>query len=566
MTGNSNYWETTLARRISRRRALIGAGSLGAGPVLAACGGGDDGAQGGASGKAEQEGTPKPGGTWRTATITLSPHFSPYHRGADPSAHQNWRRINGYYDKLWGLRNTTDPARLVYPNLASSIEQVDELTVIVKMQRAFYHDQPQSKSNAKVQARQATAEDFAASFEFMKAGQTGEILASAISTGKDLKSVTAIDQTTVRYDMYRPLAFFYESGSGGANAAYAIPREMLETDTIKQDIPIGTGPFMFKGYQQGSIEEAVRNPNYFLKDRPFLDGKKLTFVPDDAAQEAAFRANQIDSFGFSNIRQRDSVAADLGDRIKVVDTLGGGTGIAFMVNIHRKPFDDVRVREAMYRAVNVQRIIDVVFFGDAVRSWFFADTNYERFPLGYQAVEKYVSYDPKKAADLMRAAAVDPNKTYEIMLPAQSQTWVDSGRLAAEDWGKVGMKVKNDPQVLSIYLSRAGPKPGDFDITMGVFQDYRAARTVPGYFWENTGLEDAEMDAIIEQIYGAVDAQKRKELSQKFELMLAQKYSNFMPMLVPNAHTGLYSFIKGRDMEMSNTGLGGWQPNIWFDR
>ncbi len=563
----TGYWSRILANRVGRRRALAGAAGLGAAAALSACGGGSDSGGGSdQSGAGKDDGTAKPGGIWRTADNVVPPHFSPIHRGSDPSAVNTWRRDFGYYDRLWGLRNTSDPARQLYMRLASSVEQVDELTVIAKMREAYYHDQKQSKFNSQVNGRQATAEDVAAVVEFMKAAKPGEILASAITSGKDLKSVTAVDKLTLRYEMFRPLAFFYESGSNGANAYYALPKEMLDTDVIKQEIPIGTGPFMFKSYQQGSVEDMVRNPKYFMKDRPYLEGKRLTMVPDDAAKEAAFRSGQVDTYGFSSIRQRDAVMSDLGKRITVVDVSGGGTGMAFIVNIHRKPFDDIRVREAMYRSVNVDRIIDVVYFKDAVRSWFFTDTQYERFPVGNKGVEKYVGYDPKKAADLLKASGADLDKTYEIMVPPESQTWVDSGRLAAEDWGKVGLKVKPDPQVRAIYLSRAGPPPGDFDITMGVYLDYAYMRSVAGANWENVSLEDSEIDATIEQVLGTMDLQKRKELSQKFEMLLAQKYANFMPMLVPNAHTGMYSYLKGRDMEMSNTGLGGWQPNLWFDK
>jgi peptide/nickel transport system substrate-binding protein len=568
MEEKSLYWQRPRARGISRRRALAGGVALGMGAAAAATLGcrGDDGS--GAAGTTKDAGPPQYGGVLRQATMTVAPHFSVYHRGAEGEVfHNDWRRTHsGYYDRLWGLRNTPDPARLIYLQLASSIEQVDELTVVAKMKEAFYHDQPQSKSNAKVNARQATAEDFAASFEFLKAGAVGEILFSSITTGEDLKVVTAIDRLTLRYDMYRPLAFFYESTTAGATSAFAIPKEMLDTDALKQDVPIGTGPFMFKSYQLASIEDAVRNPNYHVKGRPYLDGKRLVFVPDSAAQEAAFRANQIDAMGFSNIHQRDSVAGALGNRIHVVTVPAGGTLLCFLSNIHRKPFDDVRVREAMYRSIDVDRIINIVWFGDAVRSWFFKDTNYTRFPVGFKAVEKYVGYDPKKAADLLRAANVDPNKTYDLMVPVEAQTWVDAGRLAAEDWSKVGLKVRLDPQVRSIYLSRAGPKPGDFDITMSVPLDYAFMRTVVGGFWENTTLQDAEIDAVVEQIIGTMDAEKRKDLSQKFELMLAQKYANFMPMLAPNSHTGIYSFLKGRDTEMSNTGLGGWQLGLWIDK
>src|SRR3990172_5790392 len=103
MNRSSSYWQSALAGRISRRRALGGAAALGAAAALAACrGGGDGAAEGGGGGAGEAEGPPKPGGIYRTATNVIAPHFSPIHRGADPSAQNTWRRDFGYYDKLWG--------------------------------------------------------------------------------------------------------------------------------------------------------------------------------------------------------------------------------------------------------------------------------------------------------------------------------------------------------------------------------------------------------------------------------------------------------------------------------
>ncbi len=564
---DNGYWTRTARLRLSRRRALAGAAGLGAGVAalsLVGCGGGDD--DGSATGTSKggptdlsgiNQGSPKPGGVWRQATITLPTHFSPFHPGADPSFVNTWRRTTGYYDTLWQARDVTDPSRQRYDRLAASTEIIDQTTIVAKLKDAFFHNRPPAAG------RQLTAEDVVATMEFLKKPPASG--GSFIQSGKDLKSVTAPDSKTVRFENFGPRAFFFELNSGVNK--YIVPKEMLDEQMLKTTPPVGTGPYMYKAHQQNSNEEVVRNPNYFMKGKPYLDGKHLTFLGDAAAIEAAFRAGQIDdnSEAWTNIRQAEAIVSDLKDRVKYLK-VPSTSGMAMLLNIHRKPFDDVRVREAIYRAIDIDRILNVVFLGDGEQTWYFSNARPERFPIGRKAVEKFVGYDPKKAADLLRASGADLSKTYELMVPPEAQTWVDGGGLVAEDLQKLGFKLRVSPIVRNIYLQRAGPKPGDFDITMSVFLDYQYMKTDSGTFWNNTALEDAEVDALIEKIQQEIDDKKRAELSNQAEMLLAQKYSPLVPMLSTNVHYTWYNHMKGIDLDEARTGQGGWQLDRWIDR
>src|SRR5690606_12124427 len=142
------------------------------------------------------------------------------------------------------------------------------------------------------------------------------------------------------------------------------------------------------------------------------------------------------------------------------------------------------------------------------------------------------------AAQLVEAAKADGSydgRELELMLPVEAQDWVDGGRLAAEDLNAIGLNVRPFTEVRNIYLQRAGPKdlddmsnPSDFDMTMSVFLSYAFAKTDSGSFWNNASLEDPEIDAKVDEIYATMDAEARRELSHEFEIMLAQKYSNFV--------------------------------------
>jgi ABC-type transport system substrate-binding protein len=189
---------------------------------------------------------------------------------------------------------------------------------------------------------------------------------------------------------------------------------------------------------------------------------------------------------------------------------------------------------------------------------------FDRTPLRYDPVKQYVAYDPKKAADLLKAAGVSPNKEYEFMVPVEAQTWVDSGRLIAEDLAKVWMKTRVNPVVRNIYLQRAGPKPGDFDISMSVLLDYRHATGNSGSFWNSNALNDPEIDAMVDRIFETVDNQQRQKLSQDFELTLAKKYSNFEPVLSTLTRYAWYAYLKGYDPDFHPKN--GLPAKRWIDK
>jgi peptide/nickel transport system substrate-binding protein len=561
MQGQNHSRYGVRMRRIDRRTLVRVGGVAGATAFLAACGGDSDKQSAGVStqspGTAAQatEGPPKPGGELREATITQAPHFSPFHPGADPSYVNFFRRVYGYYDYLWTFKDV-DTADRMHLMLAVSAEQPDATTVIVKLKPAKFHNRPPAAG------RDVTAEDMAETVRFlMKPPASGGLF---LQSGKDLESVTVVDQSTLRFMMFGPRAFFYEELQGGINTGKpVVPKEMLDEKTLKETIPVGSGPYEYQAHTQGSIEEVKRNPAYRTAEQPYIAERKLTFVPDQAAIEAAFRANQIETIGFNDVKQKDSVGKDLGSKI-VIETRPSTSGMALIVNINRPPWNDIRVREAIHRAIDIDRVINVVFFGDAERTWYFSKARFDRSPLGPEAVKDYVSYDPKKAADLLKAAGVDPNKEYEFMVPVEAQTWVDSGRLMAEDLAKVGLKMRVNPVVRNIYLQRAGPQPGDFDMSMSVLLDYRHATSNSGTFWNSNALRDPEIDAFVDRIFETVDNEQRATMSHEFETMLARKYANFIPILSTMTHYGWYAYVKGMDPDFHPAN--GLQAKRWLNK
>src|SRR2546422_7002002 len=118
---------------------------------------------------------------------------------------------------------------------------------------------------------------------------------------------------------------------------------------------MGTGPFVFVEHVKGSHWVGKRNPNYWDKGKPYLDGYRALFIKDSAAQVAAIRGERahIQFRGFSPA-ERDSLVAALGARIAVQESPWDCVLLATM-NHEKKPFDDERVRRALTLALDRYR-------------------------------------------------------------------------------------------------------------------------------------------------------------------------------------------------------------------
>jgi peptide/nickel transport system substrate-binding protein len=111
-----------------------------------------------------------------------------------------------------------------------------------------------------------------------------------------LEKVEAPDDLTVVFTLKAPFGPFlgiFEVGS-----MPMIPKHLYEGTDYKtnpnNNAPIGTGPFMFKEWQKGSFIRLVKNPNYHVKGKPYIDEIYWQIIPDAAARSVAFETGKVD--------------------------------------------------------------------------------------------------------------------------------------------------------------------------------------------------------------------------------------------------------------------------------
>ena len=168
-----------------------------------------------------------------------------------------------------------------------------------------------------------------------------------------------------------------------------------------QKAPTGTGPFMFAGdFVTGDHYTIVKNPNYWdTANAAHLD--KIIFKPiaESANRLAALKAGSVDTIDFVDANQTPDVKADTSLQLLPRTPLAVGK-LAF--NQTHKPFDDVKVRQAIAFAIDKQAIVDQYFPNGAASV---ADSDLINVMPAYEANATITGYDQQKAKDLLAASS-----------------------------------------------------------------------------------------------------------------------------------------------------------------
>src|SRR5579862_9239512 len=195
-----------------------------------------------------------------------------------------------------------------------------------------------------------TADDVAASLN--KVAFPPEGVASPRSSNfMMVDKIEATDPTTVVIRLKFATSAFLPALADPYNWIYQ--KKVLDKDIHWYEHNIlGSGPFKFSGYEVGQEIKGVRNPDYYHKGLPYLDGFVGIFAPKQATQLDAIRsdraATEFRGYPPSAI---DQLKAELGDKV-VVQQSDWNCTLGAWINHKRKPFDDARVRRALTLAID----------------------------------------------------------------------------------------------------------------------------------------------------------------------------------------------------------------------
>jgi len=195
-----------------------------------------------------------------------------------------------------------------------------------------------------------TSADVKASYDKIIFPPAG-VISSRKAAYRTVEAVEAPNPDTIVFRLKYPEASFLTNLASPWNWIYKAEILAKDMHWYEKNV-MGTGPFKFAEYVRGSHWVGKKNPDYWDKGKPYLDGFRAIFIQDSSAQVAAIRGERamIQFRGFSP-SQRDGLVQALGSKITVQES-PWNCSIQVSMNQEKKPFGDKRVRRALTLALD----------------------------------------------------------------------------------------------------------------------------------------------------------------------------------------------------------------------
>lgn len=254
--------------------------------------------------------------------------------------------------------------------------------------------------------------------------------------------VDVVDDYTVKVTLKEPYGAFASSLAHPGTM-------MISPAAIKKygkDIdrnPVGTGPFTFKKWS-GDILEVTRNDNYW-GTKPSVDGVIIRSVPESGARFAMLQAGEL-----QYVPDFPTELVQVAQKIPTLDVTTAPSIYEFYasMNMMKKPFDDVRVRQALNYAVNKEAFCKVVLNGYCEP----ATSPIPPLLKFYTNVGQY-EFNPEKAKKLLAEAGY-PNGFQTEIFSRNSTSVIRAMQFLQQELAKVNVKVTVTPLEAGVEADR----------------------------------------------------------------------------------------------------------------
>ena len=399
--------------------------------VLAGCGG-QSASQPAPTADPAANAAPQKGGTivvtYKDDLATLDPAI-----GYDAT---NWPAIKMVFDGLLDY----DSGIALEPRIAEALPQVsaDGLTYIFKIRKGVKFQN----------GRELVADDVVYTITRVinpETGSPGAGFFMGINGAQEfvdgkaisVSGIQAIDPYTVAFTLTTPDVTFMNKMA--LNFAYIVPKEEVEKAGVNfGHKPVGTSPFILKDWVVDQQLVFERNPNYFFEGRPFLDKITIKMGVDPSDALLQLEKGEIQLIGDPpSGADWERIATDPAwkNRIEIEPTVNT-TYIA--INVTQKPFDNVKVRQALNYAIDKGRIVQLLN-GRATAA------NQILPPLmpGYDKNYTGYEYNPDKARQLLTDAGF-PNGFETSIECIAIHPQLELCQSFQQDLARVGIKLANN--------------------------------------------------------------------------------------------------------------------------
>jgi peptide/nickel transport system substrate-binding protein len=345
----------------------------------------------------------------------------------------------------------------------------------------------------------------------------------------NVEAVDALDPQTVVFRLKHPQPSLLLMLASGYTPIYAahVPAASYRVGCV------GTGPFKVKDWRKGEFVEYAKNPDYFVKGRPYLDGLRYPIIAERGTATAALQAGRVD------VAFPGETSKPIADQLKkaapqlVITQVNAGILDHLTINTRKPPFDNVKVRQALSRAIDRRGLIAAVYRGGAVLGasmmprpygvWGLLESDLRTLP-GYGEP----GHEQAQTRMLLADAGFGPNKPLTVeVLTRQLPAFVDISSFVIGEFRRVGIDASlrqvDSPQwgplqtrgAFEVGVDRNGVEPDDPDAN---FFEHFGCGSPRNY----TGFCNEPIARLIDQQSQELDPKKRMALVQEIQRKLEE--------------------------------------------
>ena len=345
----------------------------------------------------------------------------------------------------------------------------------------------------------------------------------------------------------------------GGSIVVGIPQDLEDSLDPHKSVAAGTKEVLFNIYEglvkpdeEGNYTDAVAESHEISEDgkvytfalrenvkfhdgykeywdtehQAYLDEVTFKIVGDSNAIVTGLKGGSIDMYPRVNSTQSAQLRDD-----QDLNILEGGMNLvqALYLNNDEKPFDDVKVRQALCYAVNRQEVLDMMADG---KGTIIGSSMFPAFEKYYmpELAEKY-EQDIQKAKELLKEAGYPDGFEMTITVPNNYQQHIDTAQVLSEQLKQVGIQAEIQLIEWDSWLSDVYSDRKYQSTVVGVDAAYLSGRALLERFCSDAdknfiNYKNQEYDALYEQVKKSTDEKEQIQLYKEMETLLCEDAAN----------------------------------------
>ena len=438
-------------------------------------------------------------------------------------------RVNiNIYDRLI----EKDKDMNLVPGLAESWEQVDPLTLVLKIRKGvkFHNGDPLTVGDVVFSLKKATEAP------------------SLMAYFGDLDKIEAVDENTVKITTkvpYGPLVNYLAHVGAGIMSEKAVTAGGNDYGQH----PVGTGPFIFESWTSGDRIVLKANPDYY-KGKPGVDSLTFRVIPEGTNRTIALETGEadiaydIDPIDMDMVKSNPKLKVDQNSAMSM-------TYLGF--NTQRAPFDKKEVRQAIAYATDVDSIISAVFLKAAKK----ANSPVSPNVFGYNKDAKLYTQNIAKAKELLAKAGY-PNGFKARIWTNDKSVRKDTAVILQDQLKQIGIDASIEILEWGSYLDRLIRKEHDMfllgwtpspDADSALYAVFHSKNH--GSAGNRTYYTNARVDELLDKGRETTVEADRLESYKEAQNIIMEEVP-LIPLVYPDNNVGMQKNIKGFELDPEN--------------